>query len=353
MGLFELGIAMKILAIQLNRPGDAILTTPALRWWMHAGHEVQVLLLPISAQLLDTMPGLAGIYPVPRQTVQIARDFRRWKKLSGMGFDWTVVFSHSSERPSLWAYLSGAPKRTAVALKKFPHLLRQTGWITQWLQHPSWAQHTVEQHLALAGVRASEASSYDLEYHPLPKAQQRHHEWLKQNGLARGEYIHFHLTSRLREKCWPVEHARRFIQLSQQLSLPLVVTNGPDFWEIDYASEVLQKSPKYVKALTVITPHQLGAVIEGAKAFIGMDSMPMHLAAALKIPGIVLFGPTNPGLWGPWHSRIHVIQSDPLFSDMTSISSSAVFYALQERLERDALKQQSQRDLTNDSVQTK
>src|ERR1700677_1039686 len=49
---------MRILAIQLNQPGDAILTTPALRWLMNQGHEVHALLQPLGAELLRTMPGL-------------------------------------------------------------------------------------------------------------------------------------------------------------------------------------------------------------------------------------------------------------------------------------------------------
>ncbi|PAW79117.1 MAG: hypothetical protein B9S32_03940 [Verrucomicrobia bacterium Tous-C9LFEB] len=325
---------MKILAIQLHQPGDTILTTPALRWWINAGCEVHVLAQPVSAQLLNTMPGLAGIYSMRRQTIQVARDFRRWRQLSKMDFDWAVAFSHCSERPSLWAYLSGAPKRTAVVLKKFPHLLRRTGWINEWRQHPAWAQHTVEQHLALAGARPGESVHYDLEYRPSDEARQWHSKWRKQKGLLWGEYIHFHLTSRLMEKCWPSEHARKFIQLSRQLSLPLVVTTGPELFERLYADDVLRGLNQDVISLTATDPHQLGALIEGARVFVGMDSMPMHLAAALNVPGLALFGPSDSRLWGPWHSRLKIIQAEGPFSEMESIAPSAVFQALEDCLER-------------------
>lgn len=335
---------MKILAIQLNQPGDAILTTPALRWWINGGHEVHVLVQPVSAQLLDTMPGLAGIYPLLRETYQIGRDIRRWRKFSKMGFDWAVVFSHSSERPSLWAFLSGAPKRTAVVLPKFPHLLRQTGWITEWMHHPDWATHTVQEHMALAGAPAREAGGYDLEYSPSKKARLWHDEWLLKKGLLPGKYIHFHLTSRLMEKCWPAEHARKFIQLLPQLSMPLVVTTGPDLFERQYGREVLSESPKAVKELGTLQPHQLGAIIEKAGAFVGMDSMPMHLAAALGTPGVSLFGPSDPVKWSPWHSPISVVHSESLAS-MDSLNPTVVFQALQESLERSRKQEVAKKEL--------
>jgi heptosyltransferase-3 len=45
---------------------------------------------------------------------------------------------------------------------------------------------------------------------------------------------------------------------------------------------------------------QLGALIAGARAFIGVDSVPMHIAAALGTPTVALFGPSGDIEWGPW-----------------------------------------------------
>ncbi|PAW78022.1 MAG: hypothetical protein B9S32_09045 [Verrucomicrobia bacterium Tous-C9LFEB] len=107
---------MKILAIQLNRPGDAILTTPAFRWWINMGYEVHALVQPISAQLLNTMPGLSSIHSLERQKLQIGREIRRWRQFPTIGFDWSVVFSHSSERPSPWAFLFEASAVTMAPI---------------------------------------------------------------------------------------------------------------------------------------------------------------------------------------------------------------------------------------------
>ena len=103
---------MRVLAIQLNQPGDAVLTTPALRWLMNQGHEVHALLQPLGAQLLQTLPGLASVEALPRDSIQLVRDIRRTIHYRRLGFDQAIVFSKCSDRPALWALLSGAKKRS-------------------------------------------------------------------------------------------------------------------------------------------------------------------------------------------------------------------------------------------------
>jgi heptosyltransferase-1 len=46
-----------------------------------------------------------------------------------------------------------------------------------------------------------------------------------------------------------------------------------------------------------------------ATAIVGVDSGPMHLAAALGKPGVAIFGPTDPSRNGPFHSRLAVLRA--------------------------------------------
>jgi heptosyltransferase-3 len=55
---------------------------------------------------------------------------------------------------------------------------------------------------------------------------------------------------------------------------------------------------------------ELTAVIAGADLFIGVDSVPMHIASATRTPTLVLFGPSGEIEWGPWQNRATVITSD-------------------------------------------
>jgi len=59
-----------------------------------------------------------------------------------------------------------------------------------------------------------------------------------------------------------------------------------------------------------LTLKELGALINRARLFFGMDSAPMHLAAAVGTPAVALFGPSGVFNWGPWGEGHLVIQKD-------------------------------------------
>jgi ADP-heptose:LPS heptosyltransferase len=56
-----------------------------------------------------------------------------------------------------------------------------------------------------------------------------------------------------------------------------------------------------------LTLQELAALLARARLFIGNDSGPAHVAAALGIPSVVLFGPQEPGRFRPWSERSIVL----------------------------------------------
>ena len=55
---------------------------------------------------------------------------------------------------------------------------------------------------------------------------------------------------------------------------------------------------------------EIKALLGGASLFVGNDSGPAHMAAAFGLPVVVIFGPSDPAIWGPWHTPGEVVQ-DP------------------------------------------
>ena len=49
------------------------------------------------------------------------------------------------------------------------------------------------------------------------------------------------------------------------------------------------------------------ALLSKACVFIGNDSGPAHMAAAFRIPSVVLFGSSNPAIWGPWCTEAEIV----------------------------------------------
>jgi heptosyltransferase-3 len=301
---------MRILAIQLNQPGDAILTTPALRWLMDQGHEVHALLQPLGADLLRTMPGLASVEALPRGSIQIVRDIRRAIRYRRIGFDWAVIFSKCSDRPALWAFLSGAKKRTGLRTGNNPHLGR-FGIINDWQVNSTHYAHTSEHHLSLARAPDDVAGRQKLEYDPPESDRAWAAEWMRQRGLAASGYILLHATARWPSKYWPMANLVQFIKSAKStLNLSLLVTSGRDAFEVNFTRELIAQASPDFHELGTLTVNQLGALLQNAAGFVGVDSMPMHLAAALGKPGVALFGPTAEKVWGPWHSRLTVLRND-------------------------------------------
>jgi heptosyltransferase-3 len=69
-------------------------------------------------------------------------------------------------------------------------------------------------------------------------------------------------------------------------------------------------------------------LLAGAALFVGNDSGPAHMAAALGVPSVVIFGPSDAAIWGPWRARAEVVRAP---GGMGSVTVEQVTGAL-ERL---------------------
>lgn len=108
-------------------------------------------------------------------------------------------------------------------------------------------------------------------------------------------------SARWQTKRWPPE---KFGSLISRLSVPCVITGSSADTQI--AERVISSSGGNGFSLCGRTGlKELTALIAGARAVVSNDSGPMHIAAALGIPVIALFGPTDPEKTGPygWHTN--------------------------------------------------
>lgn len=105
--------------------------------------------------------------------------------------------------------------------------------------------------------------------------------------------------TRMDDKRWPADS---YIELIRDLktTIAVVLVGGASDADINRAVAAAAAVPD------ITGQTSLGALfllLQGARAFIGNDSAPMHLAAAAPCPTIAFFGPTNPRLNGPWQTR--------------------------------------------------
>ena len=107
-------------------------------------------------------------------------------------------------------------------------------------------------------------------------------------------------------KQWPVERYGVVARELEKDGIQSLVNYGPGEEELAVAVENASESAARKVCCSVA---ELIALTRRARLFVGGDTGPMHLAAALKIPIVAIFGPTNPERNGPFGTRAVVLRS--------------------------------------------
>jgi ADP-heptose:LPS heptosyltransferase len=111
-------------------------------------------------------------------------------------------------------------------------------------------------------------------------------------------YMVVHPGSGSRSKCWPAE---RFAEVAERIAhefnLKVLLLQGPADQD---SSGMFQQKSRYQHSLIKDLPiMDVACLLKSASLYIGNDSGISHMAAALRVPSLLIFGPTDPGVWGP------------------------------------------------------
>lgn len=161
-----------------------------------------------------------------------------------------------------------------------------------------------------------------------PRAEEQ--AWLASQGLA-VRPVALHPGSGSPRKNWPLE---RFIELAARVRASGA---GAPFFVIGEADAalagVLAEKAADVPTLRDRTLVELAGVLAECAAYVGNDSGVTHIAAALGIPVVALFGPSDPDHWGPRGPNVTVIRASS--GDPVEISLDAVWEAIRPALRRE------------------
>ncbi len=173
----------------------------------------------------------------------------------------------------------------------------------RWSPPPS-LRHRVERNLGLVSALLGESLPYVLPGFPVPPEETRSaRELVASLGVNGDGYVVLHPgTSGFGSfKRWPPE---RFGALARRLAesgLDVVVTHSPA--EDDLAAQVVDASDRAAKSLRTPSLAVLAEVTRDARAFVGADTGPLHLAGLVGTPLLGLFGPKDPAVYGPYGVR--------------------------------------------------
>jgi hypothetical protein len=107
-------------------------------------------------------------------------------------------------------------------------------------------------------------------------------------------------------KRWPRERFEALASALDEEGLPVQLVLGLVEWQ-QWGDVALRHWCGELGAQVLRSPGELARSMSGARAYVGNDSGPTHLAARLGLPTLALFGPTSPARWMPRGPRVHVL----------------------------------------------
>lgn len=313
----NLASVRRVLVTKLRHHGDVLLSSPVFQVLRNHAPDVEVdaLVYSETRDMLEGHPAISRIHTIDRAwkrqglasqarhesaLVRTLRE-RRYQLVVHLTDHWRGAWLAQVLRPR-W---SVAPARAGALWDwSFSHrykLPRGT------------PRHTVELNLdALRrlGIYPEEAEKA-LVMEPGPDARARVDRLIADAGLAPRGFIQVHPTSRWLFKSWTEERNAELLRRLARDGNRIVITAAPDAREKAIVGRILEAAAVPVTDLSgALTLREMAALSGQARLFFGVDSAPMHIAAAMGTPVVALFGPSGEKEWGPWGVAHRVVTSD-------------------------------------------
>ncbi|MEI8176234.1 MAG: lipopolysaccharide heptosyltransferase II [Candidatus Omnitrophota bacterium] len=286
--------AQNILVIKISAIGDVILSIPSIRAIREKFPKANIKVL-VGLRARNSLKGCPYINDI------IVCDFdRKDKGLVGLlrtayalrRHDFDIVVDFQNNRKShLLSFLSFSPLRFGYNNGKLGFLLNRSIRDTKETIGPLDHQFRI---LSVMGIVAPEKR---LELWPSPEDEKWARDFLDTNWVGRNQVligINMGSSDRWASKRWPLANfAKLCEELSRRYRARVVITGLRS--DIDAARKVAEAAktkPLIACGRTNVT--QLAALMKHCKVFITGDSAPLHVAGAMKVPFVALFGPTDP-----------------------------------------------------------
>jgi len=273
----------RILVVRLSAMGDVIHTLPAVASLKHSfpRSSLSWVIRPQWAPLLEGNPFVDRVIIAdrgPSAMLAVIRNLRQER------FDLVVDFQALLQSALVTASMR-CHKKVGLHRSQARERLASLVYSTAVLTH---SDHRVERNLELA---AAAGATNLLRVFSVPEGQ-------PEGVLPEGPFILASPLAGWGAKQWPMEY---YSDLARALEIPLVL-NGPAS-----AENTLRR----LKGVRVHISGVAGLIdaTRRASAVVGVDSGPLHLAAALSKPGVAIYGPTNPAVHGPYGDSFRMLRA--------------------------------------------
>ncbi len=299
----------KILVRTPNWVGDNIFTFPAIRALRKSFPEAHLAVLVRKSlgplwELVDEIDEII-VYDLKGGFRDLKRKLGLIRMLRAKRFDLAVIFPRSFES-ALWTRLSGIPNRWGYAEEGRSFLLTRAAHSPRGYRHT----HRIDYYYHLLDSAKSDepAPPAHLLLSPDDLDRGRRLLWKEAGNDESGLLIGFHpRASYGPAKCWPLEKFIRLAELLVKERRVVILLFGSEK-ERESLQGIADGVGRGVVNLAGRTGlKELAALTALCRVLVANDSGPLHLAAALGVPVIGLYGSTDPGSTGPRGKRVSVI----------------------------------------------
>lgn len=293
---------MKVLIIQTAFLGDVVLTIPLIQVTKkYLKAQISVICIPSTKNILEGHPSIDEIivFDKKKSEKSFISLIKFAKKLKEKKFD-VAVIPHPSFKSGLIPYLAAIPERIGLSNSAGRFFFTNRVFFDK-------NKYQLERYLDLLKYFGIDVREEKTEIHIDGKDEKFADVLLPKDKFFFG----INPGSVWATKRWPAEkYAELSDKISKELGGQIVIFGGSD--DIETAAKV----EKNMKSKTInlsgkTTLKQLTALIKKCRVFITNDSGPMHIAAAMDIPIVAIFGPTVKQLgFFPYSKKAVVIEKN-------------------------------------------
>jgi heptosyltransferase III len=296
----------KVLIIIRQANGDVLLASPIVKALQeeYSGVRVDLVVNESTLSMAKAISGISEIYPYCyswRKKGIFYRIFKELQLFIKLWKKYDIALSlTAADRSILLALTSG--KRSVGPVEPEQ---KKSWWKRKCLTHHYFFDPN--SHIILNNRKALEClkigpATLELKGQVDPVLKKAMQERLDKLGIKK--FIIFHPSARESYKVYPEDLRHELLSFFNQAKIPVVITGIE--CELDLKiSRALPELPylyNFVGKCASIL--ELMALMDLSEAYVGMDTLNMHLAASLNKPIFAIFGPTNSRVWSPWSNAL-------------------------------------------------
>ena len=281
-----------VLVIVTRRIGDVLLTTPLIRSLKCAWPQVAIDVLVYSGTegVLTANPDVRRVLTIterPHWRAHIAFALRIARRYD------VALSAVPSDRPTVYAWIAGR-WRAGLVVDEPKH--RWKRWLLQRaVAFDDLNTHTVDMHLALARALEIAPRREVVACWSAADATAVAH------ALAPGvPYAVLHPYPKFNYKMWRQDAWVEAARWLQSRGLRVVLSGGGAAAEKAYVAAIAHCVPGATDLSGALSLGAAACLISGARLYAGPDTALTHVAAAVGVPVVALYGPSNSVKWGPW-----------------------------------------------------